>query len=69
MPEIPKEFIHMKKTIGVKNYDIMNIITGTLLHDAVIFMKKVGILEEFLEDKNDAAHYYIESILNMEKER
>ena len=69
MSYIKKEFFEMKKNIGEKNYDLMNIITGTLFHDAVIFMKKVGILEEFLEDKNKASHIYIENILKMEEEK
>ena len=66
MPEINKEFYDMKDAIGTKNYDMMNIITGTLFNDAVKFMKKIGILEEFLVDKNEVSRCYIESILNME---
>lgn len=67
---LPKEFVKMKETIGKKNYDTLNIISGTLLSDAVIFMKKIGVLEEFLENKNEISHMLINSILeNREKER
>jgi len=65
----PKGFDKMKEVLGKKRYDILNIISGTLLSDAVIFMKKIGVLEEFLEDKNEISHILINSVLeNREKE-
>ena len=65
----PKEFDKMKKTLGEKKYDVLNIISGTLLSDAVIFMKKIGVLEEFLEDKNELSHMLIDSVLESRKKK
>ena len=65
----PKGFSKMRKILGEKRYDALNIISATLLSDAIVFMKKIGILEEFLEDKNEISHMLINSILeNREKE-
>ena len=64
---LPKEFVKMKETIGKKNYDTLNIISGTLLSDAVVFMKKMGVLEEFLMDKNEISHMLINSFLKNRK--
>ena len=64
-----KEFDKMKKTLGEKKYDVLNVISGTLLSDAVIFMKKIGVLEEFLEDKNEVSHMLINSVLESRKKK
>lgn len=62
-----QEFNKMKKILGKENYDILNILSGTLLSDAIFFMKKVGILEEFLEDKNEISRFFVSRILKIEK--
>ena len=64
-----KEFDKMKGTLGEKRYDTLNIISGTLLSDAVIFMKKIGVLEEFLENKNEISHMLINSVLENRKKK
>ncbi len=53
----------MKDMLGNKIYDSLNVITGTLLSDAVVFMKNLGVLNEFLENKNIISHQMINSIL------
>ncbi len=57
----------MKEIIGSERYDTLNIITGTLLSDAILFMKKLGVLKEFLEDKNEISHVMINSIIENRK--
>jgi len=64
-----EHFVHMKESLGEKRYDTLNIISGTLLSDAIIFMKKIGILEEFQEDKNEISHMLINCILENRKEK
>ena len=66
---LPEDFVHMKEGLGEKRYDALNIVSGTLLSDAIIFMKKIGILEEFLKDKNVISHVLINSILENRKEK
>jgi len=66
---LPEDFVHMKESLGEKRYDALNIVSGTLLSDAIIFMKKIGILEEFLKDKNVISHVLINSILENRKEK
>jgi len=66
---LPEQFIRMKESLGDKRYDILSIISGTLLSDAIIFMKKIGILEEFQEDKNEISHMLIKGILENRKEK
>ena len=61
--ELPKDFNKMKDVLGDERYDILNIVTGTLLSDAVVFMKDLGVLDEFLENKNIVSHQMISSIL------
>ena len=63
---IDKEFAKMKEMLGDK-YDLLNIITGTLFSDAIVFMKKIGVLEEFLEDKNDISRILIKKTLKHRK--
>lgn len=64
---IDKEFYEMKGILGEKKYDTLNIITGTLLHQAIHFMDRVGILEEFLEDKNSVSQLLIKQMLKLKK--
>ncbi len=59
----PKGFDKMKEVLGKNRYDTLNIISGTLLSDAVILMKKIGVLEEFLENKDEISHMLINSVL------
>lgn len=61
--KIQKEFFEMKETLGKEKYDLLNIISGTLLSDAIVFMKKMGVLEEFLGDKNEISNLLITKIL------
>ena len=66
--ELPIEFIAMKKTLGDERYDVLNIITGTLLSDAVVFMNKLGVLDEFRKDKNQISNEVINGILRHRSE-
>ena len=66
MVEIEEGFYKMKDRLGTEKYDIMSIMVGTLFRDAVILMKKVGILEEFLEGKNELSRAIIDGILELE---
>lgn len=56
-----------KTLIGEEGFNTLHIIGTTLLGQAVKFMQKVGILEEFLEDKNDLSRMLINSLLNYEE--
>ncbi len=64
---LPKGFSKMRKTLGEKKCDALDIISALLFHDAVIFMKKIGVLEEFLENKNEISRMVINSILENRK--
>ncbi len=65
----PKGFNKMRKTLGEKKCDALDIISAILFSDAVILMKKIGVLEEFLENKNEISRMVINSILeDREKE-
>jgi len=68
-PNIKKGFYDMKETLGQSKYDILNIVTGTLFHDAVLFMNRLGVLEEFLEDKNEFSHNLVNSFLELKIDR
>ena len=66
MVEIGEGFYKMKERLWTEKHDIMTIMVGTLFRDVVSFMKKVGILEEFLEGKNELSRAIIDGILELE---
>ena len=62
-----EKFENMKKMLGEEAYDTLNIVSGTLLYQTIHFMKKLGLLEEFLKDKNKISRFLVERILKMEE--
>ena len=64
---LKKMMNEMRKEIGNVNCDVFGVISGALLYEAVCFIKKIGVLEEFLEDKDDVSRMYINAVLEIKK--
>lgn len=56
----------IKEIIGEEKIDYLHIMSATLLTQAIKFIHKLGLLEEFLQDKNESSNLLVKAMLAFE---